>query len=270
MDAKITITTECGAKCRTCPVHTMPKEFMDFDYFTRMWDKLMHEDRYINRVLLNNTGDMYYHPDCDRMFDYIEEHHYRPVIMTTNASRMKRIPKIDEIVISFNGGTKEAYEYTTGLDFDAVVKNIKDAYEELEKVPTLQLHCLIWEGNKGTERDLAELWKDFPGSVRISYKYDNQMKEDYTLAQYKRYDREPCKYLGMLSIMPDGQIISCAHDFEQTRNFGNYVENDTFDIIMHPQRQEILAAHYEGKYPGICEKCNFNTPDRGKVFYVEV
>ena len=102
MDAKISITTFCNAKCKTCPVWSLSGRHMDFEKFKIMWDKLMEAPQ-VSRVLLNNTGDMYVHPRRMEIFKYIEGHNFKPVIMTTNGAAMDYVPKVDYIVISFNG-----------------------------------------------------------------------------------------------------------------------------------------------------------------------
>ena len=267
MDAKISITTACNAKCKTCPVWQYPAKHMDVDKFKLMWTKLMLAPK-VRKVLLNNTGDMYLHPRRKEIFEYIETHKCKAVIMTTNAGQMDYIPDIDHIVISFNGGDKKSYEYTTGLDFDKTVARIKSHYNKLKDM-SCEINCLIWDGNEGSEDALVELWKDFPGSVRVSYKYDNQMKEDHTVDKYKREKRRYCDYLDMLSIMPDGKIISCAHDFESVTNYGNIFMDSMDDIFNNPVRVAKQAEHRKGLYTGLCEKCNYNTGDAGRVFYIK-
>ena len=102
MDAKLSITTRCNAKCKTCPVWCYKGSDMTYDNFVTIWDKL-NKAPFVNRMLLNSTGDMYIHPDRNRIFNYIEENHKKWVCMTTNAADMDRVPKINEMIISFNG-----------------------------------------------------------------------------------------------------------------------------------------------------------------------
>ena len=266
MDAKISVTTRCNARCATCPVWQHPGKDMDFSDFVVIWNKLM-DSKHVTRVLLNNTGDMYIHQDRERIFDYIEANHHKPVIMTTNAAAMDRVPKIDEIIISFNGGNKESYEKTTGLVFEKVVARIREHYDALFKVHA-EMHCLIWDGNAGCEDDFKELWKDFPGRLRFSYKYDNQMKEDHTIDGKRQSQRFPCDYLRMLNVMPDGRIISCAHDFEAVTDFGNLLTGSVDDTICNINRGDKIAEHCRHEYTGLCEKCNYNTALADRIVYV--
>jgi len=267
MDVKISVTTKCNAHCRTCPVWKYPGEDMSVDNFVLMWGKLMEAPQ-VHRILLNNTGDLYNHPDHVGILKYVESHLGKPVIMTTNAELMDYVPRIHELIISFNGGNKEGYEFTTGLPFERVFVNIRQHYEELKKVGNLEMHVLIWDGNAASEADILHTWKDFPGRIRVSYKYDNQMAEDHTLQPFKRNERVYCDYLDVLSIWPNGQIISCAHDFKGETNWGNIFTDSAESIIQHPERRKKQTEHILEQYTGLCEHCNYNTPIWGKFEYL--
>lgn len=271
MDAKVTLTTRCGAKCKTCPVWKTKTQEITVENWKMICDKL-NSSPLIDRILLNNTGDLFYHNKRDDILEVVEKgKRGKPVILTTNASAMHRIPWVDELIISFNGGTKEAYERTTGLSYDIVVRNVKRLYKEIRrKVKHAEIHCLICELNKGTEAQLLELWKDFPGRVRVSYKYDNQMQDDLTIGQYKTDNRIPCDYLLTVNVMPDGTVISCAHDFWVENRWGNLLTDSIEEVIQHPGRLAKMEEHVRGVWTGLCEKCNYNTPiTEGKIVYLK-
>lgn len=269
MDAKLSLTTRCNARCATCPVWQHRGEDMPVDKFALLWDKL-NRNPFIDRILLNNTGDLYNHPEHLAIIEHIDTApRQKRVIMTTNAGEMDRIPKIDVLIISFNGGTKESYERTTGLSWDEVRDNIRMHYDAIRLIPVVEMHCLIWEGNKGTEDSLLDAWRDFPGRIRVSYKYDNQMDKDYTLPEYKRPDRVPCDYLGMFSILPNGKVVSCAHDFDAVTDFGNAFESEIVDLMEHPARVAKMREHKKGIFSGICETCNYNTPIGNRLVFLK-
>jgi radical SAM protein with 4Fe4S-binding SPASM domain len=267
-DAKVSVTTKCNAKCKTCPVWKLPSDTMSFGRFQQLI-KILNDSNKVDRILLNNTGDLYNIPDHVKYLTYVERHMRKPVIMTTNAGLMDYVPTISSLIISFNGGNKEAYEYTTGVDFDETVKRIREAYPMMRKVPSVEMHCLIWDGNAESEKDLLDLWDDFPGRIRVSYKYDNQHEEDHTLEEYKTDQRIPCDYLSKnISIMPTGQVVACAHDFKRVTNFGNVFEDDIEAILWSKERREMLAKHNKGIFDGLCENCNYNTLTHGKIKYL--
>ncbi len=268
MDAKLSLTTKCNARCATCPVWKYHGEDMPLEKFFDLW-RMLNESDYVTRILLNNTGDLYNHPDHVEILKIVEANKRKHVIMTTNAGLMDYVPAIDVLIISFNGGTKEAYERTTGLDFDDVQANIRLHYDELRKIPVLEMHCLIWDGNEGTENALLETWRDFPGRIRVSYKYDNQMEEDHTLQGYRIAERIPCDYLGMISILPNGDVVSCAHDFEGKNKFGNVFDLGVSGVVENNKRTSMMRDHLHGNFSGICEKCNYNTPIGNRIKYLK-
>lgn len=267
MDAKITVTTKCGAKCKTCPSWERFTKEMHPDSFRYVYDKL-NADKIIERILIDNTGDIYWHSEDIEIFNIIESHKMKYVVITTNGSRMDYIPNVDEFIISFNGGDKESYEYTTGLKFETVTKNIFKNYKVFEDIKA-EIHCLIWEGNKGCEESFKNLFKDFPGRLRISYKYDNQFKTDYTLQKYKNNKKEICNYLRCLSIDVDGTVRSCAHDFDGVTDWGNVFKNEIHELISHEKRKEKYYEHKNNIFKGLCRNCNFNTPVGERVVYVD-
>ncbi len=267
MIVKFTVTTRCGARCKTCPVWKGRQLTMEYDRFIQAWDKLMASPL-VTQVFVNSVGDLYSLPDHMRYLLYIESHKAKRVSITTNANVLDYVPQIDHFTISFNGGDRESYEYTTGLDYDLVVHNIRAAYPQLVKCGYREIDCLVWQGNKGCEKGFFDLWKDFPGARRVSYKVENQHGEYFGLPEYKDDCRIPCDYLHGMTLWPDGSFIRCAHDFEATDNYGNIFETDIKLAAMHPSRDALREAHKRGEYPGICATCNYNVSEEGKLIYL--
>jgi hypothetical protein len=268
MTCKVSLTTHCNGTCITCPVWKIPGHNMSLETWKAIWRKL-NEDGLIDKIILNNTGDVGVHPQRKEMLDVVLTGKAKWLVMQTNAAYLPDIPStLDELIISFNGGTKEAYERTTGLEFDLVVDNIKRLYPQIVSLPNAEIHCLICETNEGTEGDLLKLWSNFPGRVRVSYKYDNQQREDRTLAQYKRTDRVPCDYLDQLIVMPDGSVIMCAHDFHAVNKWGWLPGQSVIELMMNSNRQQKKIEHLCGEYHGLCEKCNYNVPCDKQIRYL--
>ena len=263
MIAKLTLTTKCGAHCITCPSWKQQPKEMSLDNFKLIWDKL-NDDKFIKSIVINNTGDMYYHTDLDDIFDYIENNKNKFVLLQTNGSKITRIPKVDKIVFSFNGTQQEDYEKITGLSYGIVVQNIKAHYEELKNIDC-EIHHLSFS-ESGASTHFLKLWKDFPGIKRISYKYDNQGGEDKTIPAYQDSQRVFCDYLNTLSILPDGAVNMCAHDWGRSEVWGNIIEMSVFELMRHEARQQKCQEHWERSFSGICENCNYNISTKGKIF----
>jgi len=266
MIAKLTLTTACGAKCITCPNWQHEKKHMPFNNFVTIWNKIIEEQR-IHKVILNNVGDLYYHPDCVKILKYINRNRREDLWITliTNGSKMSFIPNIHELIVSFNGGDKESYEKITGLSFQQVTYNIKYKYADIKKnADQAELNILIFEENKDSEENIKNIWNDFPGKVRISYKYDNQGGKDLTLGKYKQKKRIFCNYLDIINIDWNGDIVMCAHDWQRENVWGNFLTDDYDRIVRNKERLEKIKEQGREEFLGICEKCNFNVKENVK------
>lgn len=271
MVAKIAVTTHCNGRCKTCPVGFLESRYgetMPFDKFVLLWDILMASPR-VGQILLNGTGELYVLPDHVRYLQHVEQHKQKPVILQTNAELLDYVPMVDTIVISYNGGNKDAYEYTTGMSHDQMVHNVRRHYPQLALVPDLQLHTLICEHNANSEGELLTTWSDFPGRIRISYKCENQLGRDWTLPAYRTGERVFCDYLDGLSIWPDGTVISCAHDMTRQTVWGNIFEDGVEGVLQHPDRLQKQREHVAGQWTGLCEHCNYNTPIGDRVRWIQ-
>lgn len=264
MDAKLSLTTACGAKCATCPAWKRPASMMSVDDFCHIWMKL-NDSPFVDRILINGTGDITVHPEHEEFFEAMEVYKRKPVIMTTNGAYLKKVPKVlDELIISFNGGTPEGYKRTTGLDFHKVSENIRSLYP-FHGV-WVEMHCLIWQDNEGEEEAFAEHWKDFPGRKRISYKAENQGGEYFGVMEDN--ERIPCDYLSTLCVEWDGRVSACNHDWEGVSDFGNLLSDSVRDVLFNDKRIAMIEAHKRGEFTGICESCNYNVRVDGKIRYV--
>lgn len=242
---------------------------MPLEHFEIIWDKL-NDSHLVSSIFVNSTGDFLSLPDYIWYANYIENNQKKRVSITTNGRNLEYVPKCDTFVISFNGCDKETYEYTTGNDFEEIVANIKASYPQLKAKPKrAELHVLVWEGNPDPEEKIMRLFGDFPGNIRLSYKYDNQFSTDYTLADYKVPTREACDYLEKIVVYPTGDVILCSHDFEGNVQWGNLIHDSVSKCFFNTERAEKMFLHKLGKYCGLCADCNYNTTARGRIVYIK-
>ena len=270
VQAKLAITTKCGARCVTCPSWKMPVVTMPFGDFRIVWDKL-NNSRLVNDIVVNGTGDFFCLADYRDYARHIEDNKRKYVTIITNGQNLDYIPRVDNFIISFNGCDKETYENTTGLPFETTVQRIKNAYNQLDKnVKRPEIHCLVYEGNPDPEDRIYDLFEDFPGRIRLSFKYDNQFEDDKTLAPFKRVERIPCDYLEKLIIYPTGTIIKCNHDFGGECEWGSLIWESVEECYYGDiERIKVGFEHKHGQFKGLCEKCNYNTKTEDKFVYIK-
>jgi len=242
---------------------------MSHEDFETVWEKL-NSSPHITNIFVNSVGDFYSLDDYRWYATHIEENKKVTTSITTNGLNLSYVPKVDVFVISFNGCDKETYEYTTGNNFEYVVKTIKGAYDQLETQPKkAELHCLAWEGNPDPEDKLMELFGDFPGKIRISYKVENQFGDDMCVPEYRPKERNVCDYLTKLIVYPTCDVIQCSHDFGGEIQWGNLRHDSVAKCFYNMDRAEKLFLHKLGKFCGLCEKCNYNSPVSGRLVYIK-
>jgi len=270
MTVKISITTECGAKCKTCPVWQKKKETMSVDTFRLLWARVNSWPG-ISKIFINSTGDVNSLPNKREYFNIIEKLQGPPVSITMNGRGFDYVPRVDTLIFSFNGSNKDNYEHTTGLDFEETVRNIKSKYQEIrERTKYREVNYLVWRENAGGESEFLDLWRDFPGILRIGYKCENQFGEYFgAVPGMEDEERIPCDYLEGITIAPNCQVIRCAHDFDFSTSWGNALEDPIGKILANPDRIKLIEAHNQGDYPGLCESCNYNVSTAGKFFYTK-
>jgi radical SAM protein with 4Fe4S-binding SPASM domain len=273
MTAKLTLTTACGAACATCPGWKRAPVHGDFLTLAEVWGLLV-ADGHLEKIIVNNTGDIYSHPDHVRLLKLMERSKgSKFVAMTTNGALLDYVPAFDQLILSWNGATPETYRATTGLSWHAVKARIDAALPEIARLypgGRCELHCLLWDATDGNhaEETLLEAWKDWPGRIRVSRKYDNQGEEDHTVGRYQRSERIPCDYLDQLCIEPDGSVSMCAHDWTHTERWGNILSDVVKELMRDDRRAKKLVEHLSGIWTGICSTCNYNVPVTDQVRYL--
>ena len=248
---------------------------MNFNLFKKCVDEIA-ERELAAQVHFYGDGEPYLCPGHIKYFRYGIEKLAPLGIRTTvitNGSVITEIPDgITDFIISFNAGKKETYERITGLDFDRTVRNVYRLWAEgqFRRARNVEIHTLVFERNKDEMGNVVELFEELRIPIRFSFKYDNQCGkiEDETLPEFRRTEREPCHYVEhCLNITWNGQASLCPHDFDNGIIYGDANRETLAEIWASPLRLEILKAHEEGRFPGICEKCNYNTSIEEKIIY---
>lgn len=127
--------TTCNIRCPTCPaprdiiVSCRPKPFMSLKEFKTIIDNSNNKFFYVrqywsNEPLLNkDTEEMIKYCDKKGLFSSISTN---ATLLTEERARKLIESGLDEIILSFDGLTKEVYEdFRYGANFEIVKKNIE-------------------------------------------------------------------------------------------------------------------------------------------------
>lgn len=265
---QIELNNSCNAHCVMCniPNMTRKKGQMTDELFV----KILKEANAIGAKYITP----FLHGEPFLRADYIEKlaeiNKYAPnakITIFTNASlldvdtinRLSKIVNIEQIVFSFPGGNKKTYEEVTGLDYDSVIKNIKNAFLVLENID-LRISMPICNENKDSYEDFYTLWKGYPCSTYETYNYLADMPETLSNECFEQCDRA----FRSMTILFDGRICLCCMDSDGKYILGDVSDETMLNVWNNSQYKTLRYKHglcrlsYEP-----CAKCtqNLNTEE---------
>ncbi|MGZ6488327.1 MAG: radical SAM protein, partial [Pseudobdellovibrio sp.] len=227
------VTNKCNADCVMCPNSLMqrPHERMEMELFKKIADEFAAENLPLIKFVFAGIGE----PTLDALLPekirYLKQKMpHIPVQVTTNASlltdsRARELiaAGLDQVIISFNGTTKESYEAVMGhLKFDRTMDNVLN-FLKLRKngVPQVTLSCVRLELNADDFPEMEAFWKEKGVQVdaiktpvpfnRGGDQMQSRYKSRWSLPKpSSRRQMLPCRMMGEnLLIHPSGKVALC-------------------------------------------------------------
>jgi hypothetical protein len=268
MQIKVTISDKCGAHCTTCPQWSVtPRQLMTPAFYAKVLDAIWP---HCHSLCVNGSGDYLSQPNHQEYSDVLAERMPRGGIfanVTTVGGWTGTTPRItaSAIYCSLNATTPAEYDQHVGVagGLEKVVDNFRAL---IATHGNIEVHSLKWEGNPHPEENLLRFFGDTHARIRISEKVENQL----TCAKHVGIGelaiaRIPCDYLNGLTVLPDGRVRMCVHDWSSTVILG-----DVWDIPACLEKREPLRQqHREGIYPGVCASCNYNVDECPPIYYIK-
>jgi MoaA/NifB/PqqE/SkfB family radical SAM enzyme len=247
------------------------KGVMDFKLYKRIIDECADYD--VRRLQLNNIGEPLMDPLIMKRIGYAKKNGLRGIRIFTNASLLdqKRAKEIftsglDLLIISLDGVTKDAYEgVRRGLNFDVVVKNIKEFLEmkkceEIDK-PKVELHMTVLNKNNSQTEKFIKEYKNLADAVTVTIAHDwagqTNTGEEY-IKESKKIRRRPCRRLWFdFNIFWNGLVPLCCLDYEGKIILGNVNEEKIYDIWNGERFKIVREAHLKNQIDKIslCRTC---------------
>jgi radical SAM protein with 4Fe4S-binding SPASM domain len=267
-------TAKCNLYCPMCPreTHKQPKEDMADEVFERL---VQESSRSAEHMMLIGLGE----PFMDRkIFDRIEycEHHNVSTLLSTNGTfldektsvRLLDTP-LEHITLSFDGSTKESFEYyRKGARFEKVRDNfVRFARMKQERRSKLRIvvQMVRMDRNAGEVGDFIRFWSAVPGvdQVRIKEDETNLMRPDRT---HEASDwGHPCHYLwrGPMYVKQNGDVYPCCQSYMlDGAPVGRLPEMPLEKIWNSEAMQEMRRLHASGRAGeiDICARCCTTIP----------
>lgn len=267
-------TAKCNIYCPMCPreTHKQPKEDMTDEIFTRL---VRESGRSAEHMMLIGLGE----PLLDRqIFDRIEycEKHNISTLLSTNgtlldeqASERLLATPLEHITLSFDGSTKQSYEYyRKGASFEKVRDNfVRFARMKHKARAKVQIvaQMVRMDRNAGEVDDFIRFWSAVPGvdQVRIKEDETNVLRpEAGHVASDWKY---PCHYLwrGPMYVKHNGDVYPCCQSYMlDGAPIGNIGEQNLEEIWNGDQMREMRRLHVTGRAGeiGICSRCCTTIP----------
>src|SRR5712671_3447586 len=182
-------TAKCNLYCPMCPreTHKQPKEDMTDQIFERL---VRESGSTAEHMMLIGLGEPFMDPKIFERIEFCERHHISTLLSTNGTFLDERMSQrlldspLEHITLSFDGSTKESFEYyRKGARFEKVRDNfVRFARMKHERRSEMQVvvQMVRMERNAGEVDDFVSFWSAQPGvdAIRVKEDETNLMRPD--------------------------------------------------------------------------------------------
>jgi radical SAM protein with 4Fe4S-binding SPASM domain len=267
-------TAKCNLYCPMCPreTHKQPKEDMTDEIFTRLVNE---SGESAEHMMLIGLGEPLLDP---KIFDRIEycARHRVSTLLSTNGTllddaaieRLLSSP-LAHITLSFDGSTKESFEYyRKGARFEKVRDNFvrfARRKHELRAPVQVVVQMVRMERNAGEVDGFMRFWKAVPGVDQVRIKEDETNVLDPEAGHEAADWKHPCHYLwrGPVYVKHNGDVYPCCQSYMlDGERIGNVGEQPLEEIWNAPPMQHLRRMHTSGRAGEVdmCSRCCTTIP----------
>lgn len=262
-------TAKCNLYCPMCPreTHPQPKEDMTEAIFRRL---VQESGRTAEHMMLIGLGEPLLDPAIFERVEYCARHNISTLLSTNGtlldeaaSAQLLKTP-LEHITLSFDGASKEAFEfYRKGARFERVRDNFV-RFARMKKEARAKMQVVVQmvrlERNAGEVDEFVRFWRNVPGVDQVRVKEDetNLIRPD---AGHEAADwKYPCHYLwrGPLYVKHNGDIYPCCQSYMLDGHpIGNAGEQSLAAIWDSEEMQRMRRLHAAGRAGeiDICSRC---------------
>ncbi|MEE9176050.1 MAG: radical SAM protein [Thermodesulfobacteriota bacterium] len=293
-------TTKCNLKCIMCEHNKMAEtsETLTFEKF----QQILNQFPYLIGIDLTGIGEPLLNKEFLKMIEFAKERGLYVTftdnftLLNEEIARKLISYKVDEIVISLDGGTKEIYEsIRIGANFDNVINNLKFLINLKKEIktdtPQLIIRHIALEKNlqgipsliklanslgikkviisslySSDETKSFQTTEDLRKNIRKeAYELSNNLGIDLEFRSSKKKSIRNC-YLPYVQtyITANGFILPCCYisqggGYEEVilnNNFENIFDSDFNEIWNSEKYKKLRSSIKKGKAPNICKSCH--------------
>lgn len=280
-------TNICNLKCLFCTqsISKRKKGSMSLDDFKKISNML---PRSIKEVQLHFAGESVLNNDLPEMIKIIKSKSVKTILSSNGTLPFEKYEKIisaglDQLIISFDGATKEIYEqYRKGGNFETVVDNIEKMAKLPERKTELVIQFIVMKNNEHQIEEMKNLAKKLGadvlwlksaslniGSSEVLEKNiidnakkflpENQKYSRYVLREDKLvYKDRPlsCPWIFRTVILWNGDVSVCCTDLEGEVIIGNVLKEGSFDKVWRSKKYDNVRKLILSRQLKICKNCN--------------
>lgn len=267
-------TAKCNIYCPMCPreTHRQPKEDMEDSVFAPL---VRQAAATAEHMMLIGLGEPLLDPKIFDRITHCRQHGISTLISTngtlldeTASLRLLDSP-LEHVTLSFDGATKETFEYyRKGAKFERVRDNfLRLCRLKAERNSRLQIvvQLVRMDGNAHEVEDFVRFWQAVPGVDLIRIKEDetNLMRPGagHAASEWKH----PCHYLwrGPMYVKHNGDVYPCCQSYmldgEPVGRIGPQPIEEIFNGEPMRRMRRLHAAGRAGEI-GICSRCCTTIP----------
>ena len=267
-------TAKCNLYCPMCPreTHKQPKEDMTTEIFTRL---VRGASQSAEHMMLIGLGEPFLDFKIFERIEYCHRHRISTLLSTNGtlldeeaSARLLDTP-LEHVTLSFDGSTKESYEYyRKGASFEKVRANfVRFARMKHERKAKLQVvaQMVRMERNAGEVEDFVRFWSAVPGVDQVRVKEDETNLLQPEAGHASQDWKHPCHYLwrGPMYVKHNGDVYPCCQSYMlDGAPVGNAGAQPLDEIWNSPEMQRMRRLHVSGRAGeiGICSRCLTTIP----------
>jgi len=261
---RIETTNACNARCAICPHRVMrrPARQMEDALFARIVDECARGG--CRQIHLHNIGEPLLDPQLAERIRYAKRRGVRCVKIFSNGSLLdeqwaRRLIEagLDEIKISFDGGTRDEFQrLRPPLEFDRVLENVCRLVTLRNQLGS-PLRILATCATTGDRREAARILRPIVDSLLFSRVHDWAGTEPLGP---RRSVRKPCLRLWRtLTVLAGGEVSLCCLDYNGRHLLGRIDGRTTLEAVWHsPAYAEVRRRHVEARQGDLplCRGCS--------------
>lgn len=273
-------TNYCNLRCPMCPHDLMTREvgFMDLDLFRHAVDQVKD---YSASIRLHNMGESLLHKRVDEFIRYARTAGIATVLSTNASALTERSGErildagLDQLLISFDGASKETYEtLREGARYEKVLQKV-EAFLALKvkrkaKRPRITMSLINMPLTRTEIEAFKARWRSRVDAIRIKppRNWDGSSERINRLVDLSslRPIEHPCYWLwSSMVILWDGRVVPCCMDYDGKAVLGNIREKSLDEIFNDAPMQALRRLHTQGRVceSELCRGCSAPTALRG-------